>query len=526
MDERPTEARAAAACEVTDAGIVVAGDVDAVLDVLVDGRRVWSFAPSRDTVVDKERRLARWPDALRPFLSGRARVSVREHLSGRVHLERDVRLGHASAPMSVRDADGRPLAVDKSGRLQPTFAERDRSSVATLVGTVDDVLRLLAEDGGVPAFLSFGCLLGAVRSGHLIGHDSDADVSYLSAHTHPVDLALESYHLERLAQRLGWTTRRMSGGDFKVMAPLPDGGQCGIDVFTAFYADGLLHMMPTVRSPVPRRALLPLGTVELAGRRLPAPAAPEALLAATYGEGWRVPDPAFLFSPPSATRRRLTGWFRGERRHRRFWDEFYTGEASAGVPVHPSPFALWVRQREHPPGLVVDVGSGTGRDALWFAGQGFDVVGVDYSGPAVAEAAEQAVRRGLRASFQTLNLYDLRQVLTCGALLARHPEGRRALYARFLVHALEDEGRHNLWLLAGMALSRGGRLYLEFRTEQDGTTRHTFGEHFRRLLSADRVVQELESAGAEVEDRLQGRGMARYRDEDPHVCRLVARWTG
>mgnify|MGYP006198694881 CR=1 FL=1 len=44
---------------------------------------------------------------------------------------------------------------------------------------------------------------------------------------------------------------------------------------------------------------------------MPAPADSETLLAATYGENWRVPDPAFQYSTPAWLSRRLGGWFGG-----------------------------------------------------------------------------------------------------------------------------------------------------------------------------------------------------------------------
>lgn len=92
------------------------------------------------------------------------------------------------------------------------------------------------------------------------------------------------------------------------------------------------------------------------------------------------------------------------------------------------------------------------------------------------------------------------------------------------MHALEDEGRHHLWRLARMALRAGGRLYLEFRTGKDAKAEHAFGEHFRRFLNPDTVVDEIESSGGHIEHREEGHGYAVYKNEDPHVCRLVARW--
>ena len=69
---------------------------------------------------------------------------------------------------------------------------------------------------------------------------------------------------------------------------------------------------------------------------------------------------------------------RGERRHIRYWADFYATKA-ARVPTEPSSFARWVAEQEPRPASLVDVGSGTGRDSLWLADQGIDVLGCDYA---------------------------------------------------------------------------------------------------------------------------------------------------
>ena len=94
------------------------------------------------------------------------------------------------------------------------------------------------------------------------------------------------------------------------------------------------------------------------------------------------------------------------------------------------------------------------------------------------------------------------------------------LYARFLIHAIEDGARFNLWSFARETL-RPGRAYLEFRT---AGTRHAFGEHYRHFVPAETVASEVEAAGAVVEHVEEGYGLAVYRSEDPRVCRIVARW--
>ncbi|MGH3440018.1 MAG: class I SAM-dependent methyltransferase, partial [Sciscionella sp.] len=468
------------------------------------------------------KKLVRWPPALLPYLRGEATVCLREHSGDRVVFETNHRFGDGEGQVAVVDDLGRPLAVDKEGDLQCTFSERGRATVDALMDAIEEVLGLIRDEAGLAGFLAFGALLGAVRGGHLIGHDSDADVGYLSAHRSPADVARESFQLQRIIERAGWETWRFSSADFKVIVPDPEGGRA-IDIFGGFVVGDTFYLMPTVHAPYRESMILPIGEVELEGRKIPAPADPEALLAATYGPGWTVPNPSFKFTPPAWLVRKLDGWTRGAIANRGYWWPFYGSRSAKAVPTEPSPFARWVHEREPDNARMVDIGCGTGRDGLWFARQGRQVLGLDYVPEATRNAGATASEEGIPAEFQTFNLYDLRQVLATGAHLA-HRDASPTLYGRFLVHALEDVGRHNLWLLASMCLRRGGRMYLEFRTGFDAGKQHEFGEHFRKYLNPDIVVEEIEARGGRIESREEGHGMAVYKHEDPHVCRMVATW--
>ncbi len=180
------------------------------------------------------------------------------------------------------------------------------------------------RDVGVEAFLAYGTLLGAVREGKVIGNDSDADLGYVSHHTHPVDVIRESFRIQRALIGLGYRITRYSALAFKVDVDEGDGVVRGLDVFGGFLMDGHLHLMGEIREPFEESWIFPLGTTTLEGRTFPAPADPDRLLTATYGASWRVPDPAFHFAPPATTVRRLNGWFRGLRVGRARWDRIYS----------------------------------------------------------------------------------------------------------------------------------------------------------------------------------------------------------
>jgi SAM-dependent methyltransferase len=210
--------------------------------------------------------------------------------------------------------------------------------------------------------------------------------------------------------------------------------------------------------------------------------------------------------------------------HLDYWEQFYATARSGDVPLEPSNFATWVEDRLDAGASVVDVGCGNARDSLFFARQGRRVIGLDYAHSAVTNARHAAGKAGWEhLTFAQLDLYDPDAVTrTAAELSARRP---LAVYARFLVHAVEADGRHGLWDLARHASGAGtGRLFLEFRTGKDAHLPHAFGEHFRNYLDPHVVVEEVEALGGTVVHYEEGHGLAPYRDEDPHVSRIAVQW--
>jgi len=500
-------------------------DPETTYDILLNDRHVWSLQPGRDADSEDGVPVAPWPPALQRYLSGRAEVVVRDHVTGElVGSTRHVFAGDSTREVTVADATGRSLVLDKWGRLTRPLSSEDRGVIDELMDEVIRVMDVLRYKAGVPAYICYGTLLGAVRNGKLIGHDNDIDIAYVSEHPHPVDVVREGYRVERVLRDEGWVVRRGSGVRLNVRLKLSDGSMRFVDVFTSHWVEGVLYIPSDTGFRLPRETILPLRTIELMGRQVPAPADPDRLLAATYGPQWRVPDPSFRYTTPRRLSRRLGGWFGGLMTNRKHWDSF-DSKHRQDVPAGPSPFARWVAAEYPSTRPLVDVGTGTARDARWFAGkQKRRVIAVDYCLSSVTRGRRRARAGRLPAAFEVVNLYDARAVLALGARLSRE-EVPVDLYARFMLHALEPTGRENLFRLASMSLRRGGLLFLEFRTTEDRGRPHVFGEAPRRYLTPESVVAQIEAAGGRVVFRTEGKGLARLHTENPHVCRIVATWS-
>jgi ubiquinone/menaquinone biosynthesis C-methylase UbiE len=99
-------------------------------------------------------------------------------------------------------------------------------------------------------------------------------------------------------------------------------------------------------------------------------------------------------------------------------------------------------------GRVLDVGCGTGENALYLAGNGFSVSGVDLSDRAISMARAKAAERQLKVEFQAGNALSLDfkdgvfdNVIDSG-LFHTFPDNDRPVYTREITRVLVTGGRY------------------------------------------------------------------------------------
>lgn len=87
------------------------------------------------------------------------------------------------------------------------------------------------------------------------------------------------------------------------------------------------------------------------------------------------------------------------------WNESYAGGQLPWDTGQPEPLLVeFVTSNTVPPGSALEIGAGTGTNAIWMAERGFDVFGVDVAPLAVERAQAKMEGRALRCRFAVWNV--------------------------------------------------------------------------------------------------------------------------
>lgn len=468
-------------------------DVSRAVELRVSDRRVATLAPteSDDPRVDPPGPVRyRLPPAFGATLAGSGELSLHYSDTGaliaRAHVAADIEAD--SGELRFVDGDGNPVVLNKWGHRSITFGDASAAMITGLLRHTRQVIAQITEFGLQP-WLMGGTLLGAVRTGELLSHDDDADLGYVSAHTNPVDAALESFALQRFLESAGHTVIRYSATQLQILFHSGAGAGFHVDIFGGFYRDGMFMQPFHVRAALPPAIFDNLQPISLAGWEFPAPHPPEPWLEANYGPGWRVPDTGHRFITPASAADRFINWFGNLNQHLDFWDEYYADRD----PGHRGASALAVGLLAGAPAdaVIFDLGHGSGDDLAHLAGRGHRVVGIDYSRSAAAAARDRLGSAFPAVELHQLDLGDRRQTLELAGRESGADSPVRILAAD-LLHVLTIEARPSVLTLVRHLLGTHGEWHVSFPTElasrfdvDDPTTWHLTVDQFRSLVATE-----------------------------------------
>lgn len=199
-----------------------------------------------------------------------------------------------------------------------------------------------------------------------------------------------------------------------------------------------------------------------------------------------------------------------------YWNQFYSKQLEPELVQIPSQFAVFcvLEMISAKIGSVVEFGCGSGRDTGFFLESGFRVISTDGS-----QRAVELTRRVHSAS----NNFDcfVHQVSDAFPEVVHDIKGAKALYARFLLHVLEDYEVRRFLENCREAMRPEDLLFVEYRTEQDAGRTKMTPAHFRNFLAERDLTGWAAESGLKCNYVVKGIGMAKWKNDDAFVVRQI-----
>lgn len=169
-------------------------------------------------------------------------------------------------------------------------------------------------------------------------------------------------------------------------------------------------------------------------------------------------------------------------------------------------------------GLLIELGCGNGRDALFFSNQlGINVIAIDQCKAEIARLNNAKSNNSLQFVAADFSKYQPK-------------ERPRYVYSRWTMHAIDVKTERRTLEWVGRELVRGGKLLIEARSIKDDL--YGVGEkvgdnayitdHYRRFIDITEIQERIESVGLKIRAATESRGLAVFKDDDPVLVRVIA----
>jgi SAM-dependent methyltransferase len=178
---------------------------------------------------------------------------------------------------------------------------------------------------------------------------------------------------------------------------------------------------------------------------------------------------------------------------RKTFENAYAGQAPWDIG---KPQKAFIDVADQITGSILDAGCGTGDTALFFAGRGNKVTGIDFLEEPIKRAKRKAGERGLTATFLVMDALALKGL----------PEVFDNVIDSGLFHVFSDEDRQRYVDGLATVLKAGGRLFLLcFSDEEPGTQgpRRVSKKELHDAFVKDWVVESIEPKRLEVRPDLK-----------------------
>ena len=196
-----------------------------------------------------------------------------------------------------------------------------------------------------------------------------------------------------------------------------------------------------------------------------------------------------------------------------YWQRFYKNKKFNKEINFPSQFSIFTLSQKQKNKVLIEFGCGNGRDASYMCKYYDKIYAFDISERAIKNNKNKFKKlKNLNFSvcdvtknFNSINLKKL----------------KKNIYARFFLHTLNDTEIKMFVKLVSKILNKNEKIFLEYRTHLDKNKKKIFKNHYRNFINPKNLENILIKLNLKSIFFKEGKGMAKYKNEDAFVARHI-----
>lgn len=205
------------------------------------------------------------------------------------------------------------------------------------------------------------------------------------------------------------------------------------------------------------------------------------------------------------------------KRDTEYWNNYYSQNPNIN---EPSLFARTIEKKMSKGKTILELGCGNGRDSIYFSQSGFNVTAID--------ASDGVIKKLKRENSEDNICFICDDFVSSAAIFSGQYD---YVYARFSLHAINEEQETEVLYNVYKVLKQGGMFFIEVRSINDelcgkgkkvGDNAYIFDGHFRRFVEMEKLVKKMKQVGFVIFSALESRGFAPFGESDPPVIRIEA----
>jgi cyclopropane fatty-acyl-phospholipid synthase-like methyltransferase len=200
-----------------------------------------------------------------------------------------------------------------------------------------------------------------------------------------------------------------------------------------------------------------------------------------------------------------------------YWSEYYSDtRVNNSIHTTPSQFAAFCALEAKEAGIskLIDIACGDGRDSVFFAQLGFEVLALEKSSAAIEIVTSR--------SMDLNNLKAIQIDVTSKKLPQMNSSNDvSAYYARFFLHTLAEPQVSTFFKNLSNAMHISQLFFTEYRSEKDASLTKCTPYHDRYFHKPTSIKMIAKAHNLDCVYEVQGRGFAKWKTDDAEVVRQV-----